>query len=86
MKILTNKELTRVSGGSCKIACYSDLNEGIREIGTIVVDGSYDSRGVCQPKGYEGVDISGIDSPFSQLCAHDILYNGIWAGGHTGMS
>ena len=74
------------------IACYAhNYDDGfmsagndIQVVGYIPLDGSYDSEGIFEPKGFEGQDISALQH-FKDLCNTHYPFcddlNGCWAGG-----
>ena len=77
----------------CYVAAYShrvdnsaySVGEDIYVMGQVRVPGRYQGR-ICQPQGYEGVDIS-AQSEFGELFAEKLPVTcsaGCWAGGDTG--
>ena len=90
--VFSEEEGITSSQGS--IACYayssdeefSFVGNDIRVIGYISLEGAYDARGIFQPKGFEGQDISVLQH-FKDLCNTHYPFcddlNGCWAGGDT---
>ena len=78
-------------GGYIECYCHCadtglySVGDGIYAIGSIRMQGAYDSNGIFQPKGYENQDISAIDC-FKFVCnmAFTGCCGGCWAGGDTG--
>lgn len=78
----------------CYIAAYSreqtnsaySVGGGIYVMGQVRVPGRYEGR-ICQPQGYEGQDISGLDyfkELFEQKLPNACQNRQCWAGGDTG--
>ncbi|WP_445632592.1 hypothetical protein NSTC745_04140 [Nostoc sp. DSM 114161] len=78
----------------CYIAAYSHQREmsarsvggDIYVMGQVRVPGHYEGR-ICQPKGYEGKDISSLDyfkELFDQKLPKVCINKSCWAGGDTG--
>lgn len=79
----------------CYIAAYShekqnsvySVGNDIYVLGRVRVSGTY-QRGICQPKGYEGKDISGLDyfkELFDKKLPKVCRNKSCWAGGDTGV-
>lgn len=76
------------------IACYAHgsdsglrtIADGIQLLGYYDIPGHYNIQGIFQPKGFEGQDISALQS-FKDLCNKHFPFcddlNGCWAGGDT---
>lgn len=92
-KVLPTKNEFKGKPG-CYIACYSrkpiqsvyPVSKDIFVMGQIRVEGSYKER-ICQPKGFEGKDIS-KEVSFKDKCAAQLpqacSQSNCWAGGDTG--
>ena len=77
----------------CYVAAYShqaensaySVSENIYVMGQVRVPGRYQGR-ICQPQGYEDIDIS-VQPEFGELFAEKLplaCQTGCWAGGDTG--
>ncbi len=89
----THANLYQGGAASGDIICYCHCadaglyvaGDDIYGIGTINLEGSFDSRGIFEPRGYEGQDISAIDGfKFTCNLAFPGCNGGCWAGGSTG--
>ncbi|MEH1800134.1 MAG: hypothetical protein V7L13_13395 [Nostoc sp.] len=83
-----------IGSPGCYIAAYSHQKEmsassvggDIYVMGQVRVPGHYEGR-ICQPKGYEGQDISSLDyfkELFDQKLPKVCINKSCWAGGDTG--
>ncbi|PJE11705.1 MAG: hypothetical protein CK430_08640 [Legionella sp.] len=91
VKLMLPTDNSYTAAPGCYIACYSHkpgiyaVSPTINVMGQIRVEGSYNAR-ICQPKGFENIDIS-ADNSFKRLCSKKLdscKSIECWAGGDTG--